>query len=340
MGSGLFEKIKLVLASIIRLVAITGIILFTYLVADISVGTVLFIVGSILLLTVFIMALIGLAKGKSRVFKKSGRFNFVLLLTETVLAMLILLVTFSVTTLVQEEVGLLSAQDKIGIVRNVFSLSEKEVTDFTQEYPVLEKDNVTFRYHPNTEESVKKMANSLESIEDLEKDIYGKVVDKSKPLELIVLKDADDYFTLNPNTDTMEGGHYRSNVKRAMVYEDGATGDQEDYFILEVFTHEYSHYLMDMYFKQEDLDWRDIPVWFDEGVAELMSCRMIPTHMLPEGKTLDTSFLDLHTHTEWDKSKAEPNTKVYDQAYLAVLYLLGSQSGDLFFDFGFIETTK
>ncbi|GEK91804.1 collagenase [Alkalibacterium kapii] len=325
------KNLKLVLTSIFRLLVITGIILLTYLVVGVELGAIIFIAGSILLLIVFIMALIGSVKGKSRVFKKAGRFKLVLILTDTVAAMLILLVAFSVTTLVQEEVGLLSAKDKIAIVRNAFSSDKNKVNDFTQAYPVLETDNIIFRYHPDTEKSVEKMTSIFTAVEDMEKDIYGKAVDKSEPLEVIVLRDADDYFTLNPNADTMEGGHYNSYFKRAMLYEDDVSENQENFHILEVFAHEYSHYLMDIFLEEEDLDWRDVPVWFDEGVAELMSYRTVPAHMLPEGKIFDTSFLDLHTHDEWDKSESKVDTRNYDQSYLAVLYLLDSQDGDLSF---------
>ena len=320
------ESIKHILTSVIRVVAIAVIILFTYTIVGSTVGTIIFISGSILFLTVIIIAISGLIKGKSPLLKTSNRFDFFMVLVDTLALSLILLVTWSSHTVLQEEIGPLSATQKIGLLHNALSSNEKELSSLTQHYPVLETDHITFRYHPDAEKSVEDMINALGAIEQLEEEIYGREIIKEEPLEVIVLKNADDYFEVNRNSHSAEVGQYDSDRKRAMIYQYEIRGMDEELYVFDTFVHEYSHYLLDQFVEQEDIDKQDVPVWFDEGMAELLESRVIPTMRMPEENHFDLSFTELRTHREWNKAKQDLD--VYYQAYLAVEYIIGNQ-GDL-----------
>lgn len=315
------KSIKHMLVSVIRFVVMTGIILFTYIFVGPTVGTIIFIVGFILLLAIFIDALIGMIKGKTRCLKTSGRFNLFIVLTDCVVISLILLITWSGNILMQEEFGPLSAMEKMSFVHNALSSNEKEISSFTQDYPVLETNHITFRYHPDTEVSVERMVTALAAIEELEKEIYGHEIQKVKPLEVLVLRNADDYYQLNPTIKTEDAGLYDPNRKRTIMYYDGVNAMEEDFYVVETFIHEYSHYLLDLFIEQEDLKYHEVPVWINEGIAELMRNRIISSMRLPEERDSNISFLDLQTSFEWNQ--ARETNDVYYQAYLAVEYIIG-----------------
>lgn len=254
------EGIKHMLVWVIRLVVTAGVILFTYTIVGNVLGTVIFVVGSIILLTVIISSFIGIVIGKSRLLKNSGRFELFQIITYSVAVGLILLNAWWANTVLKEEFGPLSATEKIGLIHNAFSSNENEISALTKDYPVLVTRHITFRYHPDTEKSVEGMIASLDAIEQLEIAIYGREIKKDKPLEVLIFKNADDYFELNRDVHSLESGHYDSNHKRAMVYKGGVSGMEDDLYVIETFVHEYSHYLLDLFLEQEDLKKYDGPV--------------------------------------------------------------------------------
>lgn len=106
------ERIKHLVMSVIRVVAVAVIILFTYTIVGSTAGTIIFFAGSVLFLAVIIIAISGLIKGRSPLLKTSNRLDFFMVLVDTLELSLILLVTWSSHTVLQEEIGPLSATEK------------------------------------------------------------------------------------------------------------------------------------------------------------------------------------------------------------------------------------
>lgn len=318
--------IKKILITSLSLI-ITAVVLVTfYLFADTTLGIIALGSAYALLFAVFILTLVGLIKGNVKFLDIEGRFNFLLILTYTLVTSALLLITWSVNYQLQEELGSLSFSEKIGLISGDYWFNDKKIESFTQDYPVRKVEHVTFTYHPNTEKQVEVMATTLGAITQLEREIYGRVIEKSEPLEVSVLRDADDYDQLNPNLKIAEAGFYNSMNKQAMVYHDATAESGDDLFVVETFVHEYSHYLFDLFLEEEGLDQRDVPVWFNEGIAEYIRNRVVSTFRVPYDFDQDLSYLDLHTQNSWNKAQSDAD--VYYQAQLGVEYIIGHK-GDL-----------
>lgn len=317
------KYVKPILSSVVGIVVTSTIILFTYIVVGNALGTLLFIIGSLILLTSIIHSLTGVAKGRSRLLKSFGRFNFFMLLTYCLAVSIILIITWSANIILEETFGELSASEKISLIHSAMSSNENEIHAFTEDYPELKTDHITFRYHPDTEKSVEGMVASLGAIEQLEKDMYRGKIKKNDPLEVLVLKNADDFNQLNLNNTIENAGIYNPNKKRVMLYQGGVSGMEDEIYGIETFVHEYSHYLFDLFLEAERINTHDIPVWYNEGIAEFMRSRIISNMRMPGERESFASYLELHTHDEWDRARL--TNDVYYQAYLAIEYIVAEQ---------------
>lgn len=317
------EYAKNIILWLARLVVTIIIIVFTYIFVGNVLGTIIFFIGAILLLIISIFSLIGMVRGRSKLLKSMGRFNFFMIFSNCLAVSIVLLVTWSANIILEEEFGELSASEKISLIHSAVSSNENEISAFTQGYPELESGHITFRYHPDTIKSVEEMIATLDVIKQMEKDIYGREIEKTESLEVLVLRNADDYFKLNNNFQSADRGLYDSNRKRAMIYQGGVSGMEDDLYVIETFVHEYSHYLFDLFLEQEELNMREVPIWFNEGIAEFMTKRVITNTMMPGEGEFTISYLDLHTDGEWDQALLTNN--IYYQSYLGVEYIVGNQ---------------
>lgn len=292
----------------------------TFILSGTEAGAILFILILIGFCVLFILSLAGLIKGQSRLLKMTSRTRLFSLLLSTFITSVLLILTFSAGYYIGEELDL-TPSDKITRLHRAFFSNEDDILAFTQDYPQLEADHIVFRYHPDTETAVTDMIVLMEAVEELEKEIYGQTIEKVEPLEVLVLKDSNDYFTLNRDYQSADKGLYDSRYKRAMIHQ-GDNIDSDNFYITEIFIHEYSHYLFDLYLEQEELNKHEVPVWYDEGIAEFMSNRILSARYLPGEESFELSFLDLHTHTGWDRAMA--TDPVYHQAFMGVEYIVGS----------------
>ncbi|WP_080146465.1 collagenase [Marinilactibacillus piezotolerans] len=317
------QKIRNIIGTIVGIILTVIVIGIIYLFADSQLGTWIMQFGVACLFVIFTAAVIGLIKGSSNFLRIKTRFNLSLVLTYSVAAGICLLFIWAVNAVLEEEYGRLTVTEKMAFVHQPSVAAEEMALEFTKDYPEEEYRHITFRYHPDTKPQVQKMIDTLESLANLEKEIYGYEIDKTEPLEVVVLGSSEDYIQLNSTFNETNVGYYNTFSKKAVVYHDTQTA--EDSFVLGIFAHEYNHYLFDLFAQKENIDESEIPPWFEEGISEYVRSQITDTVQYPEESNTTTSYSDLRTQQEW--LAAAENSDVYHLAYEAIDYLSASKDG-------------
>ena len=319
------RKIRNILITLSGLVLTAILLGVVFLFVDNIEGTIVLLLGAICLFALFFIMLVGLIKGDIKFLKLNGRFSMSLVISYIVVTSMLLCVMWFANFVIHERFGDLSASEKMSFIFGN-KVESKELQKVAGDYPVLEHDHITFRYHPDTEKLVNEIINTMESITELEKEIFGREITKNEKLEVIALRNSKDYIQLHPFSTETVGGSYDSSNKRATVYQERESFDDDESFMIGTFAHEYSHYLIDLFLAEEGLNDNDIPAWYKEGICEFFRYEIVDTITIHEKIDTGLKYTDLHTSENWNA--ASENTDVYYLAKRAIEYIVEHQ-GDV-----------
>ena len=85
-----------------------------------------------------------------------------------------------------------------------------------------------------------------------------------------------------------------------------------------------SNYALSCFLKENDISRDNIPMWFDEGLAEYSSCN----DKFTEEQIDYVSLLKLNSRRDWSSIKNEnKNSQVYDESMYA-MYMIAKQNGE------------
>jgi len=286
-------------------------------------GTLVLLLALIFLFVMFFIMLVGLVKGDIKFLKLNGRFNISLATSYLMLTSLLLSVMWLINYSIHARYGDLSARNKMNVIQGKVVVSES-LEKMTAGYSILNHEHITFRYHPATEKQVYEIIDTIENITELEKSIFGREIAKTDKLEVITLPNSKDYIQLNPLSTEEIGGSYDSSNKRAMVYQKRESYDDDESFIIGTFTHEYSHYLIDLFLVEEGIDDKDIPAWYKEGISEHFHHQTVDTISIHKNINTSLKYTDLHTLEKWNSESKKSDT--YYLAERAIEYIVGHQS--------------
>lgn len=316
------RNLLITLSGLILTAILLGVI---FLLVDKNQGTIVLFLGLICLFVLLFIMLVGLVRGEIKFLKLKGRFSISLAISYIVGTSMVLCVMWFVNFAINDRLGDLSASEKMNFTLRKEVVS-KELQKVTGDYPVIVHDHITFRYHPDTEEKVYEIIDKIESITEFEIKIFGQELIKTDKLEVIVLLNSKDYIQLNPQHTEAIGGSYDPRNKRAMLYQKRENLNDEESFIIGMFAHEYSHYLIDLFLAEEGIYDKDIPVWYEEGISELFHHQSVDTISSHGNIDANLKYTDLHTLENWNS--ASEKTDVYYFAERAIEYIAGHQ-GDL-----------
>ena len=306
-------------------IILTGVIIFgIYLFSSLVLGTIIFLSSLIILVTLIIYIIIGLITGRVSLFAFKSKFSKLLVCTYLITTSIILFFAWFLNLVLYFETSEnFTARDKINIIQGMTVLSKDEQLEFTSDYSVLEHNNIRFIYHPDTKKQVYKIIDSLNSIQNIESEVFGRNVKKNEPLEVIVLRDSKDYLRANPSFDETVGGSYHSDKKRIIVYQDREHFDDDKSFMVGTFTHEYSHYLFDLFLQEEGIADQDIPLWFEEGICDYIRFQIVDTIQMPGNIDPTLALTELHTNQSW--ISASNSSDVYYLAQRAIEFIIQQQ---------------
>lgn len=288
-------------------------------------GTIVLLVGLICLFVLFFIMLVGLVKGDLKFLKLNDRFNISLVITYLAVTAMLLSVMWLYNFSLHARLGDLTASSKMNFIQGKQVISEN-LQKLTEDYAVLEHDHITFRYHPDNEKQVYEIIDKIESLTELEIRIFGREINKTDKLEVIALLNSKEYIQLNPLSTETVGGSYDSSNKRATVYRDRESFDDDWSFMIGTFAHEYSHYLIDLFLTEEGINDNDIPAWYKEGISELFRYQTVDTISIPENIDTDLKYTDLHDQRDWSNASEKD---VYFLAEKAIEYIVGHHGGEM-----------
>ena len=113
------------------------------------------------------------------------------------------------------------------------------------------------------------------------------------------------------------------NLNKEITMPDNTKGFSDSSF-REILFHEYFHYALSCFLKENDISRDNIPMWFDEGLAEYSSCN----DKFTEEQIDYVSLLKLSSREDWSSIKDEnKNSQVYDESMYA-MYIIAKQNGE------------
>ncbi|VDG96848.1 Predicted O-linked N-acetylglucosamine transferase, SPINDLY family [Lysinibacillus sphaericus] len=285
-------------------------------------GTIVLILGLIALLTAFIFALISFIKSQSNFYNWNGLIKLSLKSLYLAITGILLVVLWIFNFAIIDEYGEFTPLDKMNIVLGKTDINEKAIQQLIKDYPELKSQNITFKYPPNAEDKVHEMISKMDDIEQLELEIFGYQIPKTKNLEVIILPNYEEYIQARPSAGAREGGSYTRMDNRAIIYERPINVPGEEPSLSGIFSHEYGHYLMDMFLVDKGIKFDDVPAWYHEGVSEYMGNQISEELKFPGNISPELTFYNLQSSQDW--KNATKQSDVYYFAGKAIEYVIGS----------------
>ncbi|MGG0644806.1 hypothetical protein ABE021_12800 [Sporosarcina gallistercoris] len=280
-------------------------------------GLVILVGGVVGLFLLFILSFKGRVEKQSKFFKWKGKVHFSFLLLYLLITGIILVIIGSLNFIIGVELGELSARDKLDFIKGNAAVNTRVLDEITDEYSVRIVDHMTFKYPAHLEPKVDGIIERMDEVETLEKQVFGEPLQKKKKLEIIILANAKEYSRIVPWAPSSQVGSYVRHRNRIMLYH------QEEVPSLQgIFSHEYSHYLLDIFLEQNKMEFEEIPKWYHEGVSEYVSLQVIGGDRYPHGSIPEISLNNLRNHVEWNKASRESD--VYYLAEKAIEYAVGN----------------
>ena len=311
----LFNLVSIVLTAIVLM----GIYLFL---GKLS-GNIVLIASLIGLATAFYFSFIALLTGETKFFKWKGKVKQYFILSYILVAGMLLITIWMFNFVINTEVGKLSAADKVSLLLREPDVNDEVVNELTKDYLVLSHQNITFTYPPDAEKDLHRIISNMDVLNQVEREVFGEDMQKSENLEVVVLPSFAEYIQAKPLAGEIEGGSYNRANKRALIYQQQELYDDAS-FLTGIFSHEYGHYLMDIFLAKQGIGFEDVPVWYHEGISEYISFQ--ETGDIRSFGNVDTElkFSNLQTHAQWDASKN--HSDVYSLARKAIDYVVRSQN--------------
>lgn len=280
-------------------------------------GLIILVGGIAGLFLLFVLSLKVFMGKQSKFFKWKGKVHFSFLLSYLIITLIFLVIIGSLNFVIGKELGELSARDKVDFIKGNAPVNTRVLDEITDEYSVRIVDHMTFKYPAHLESKVEEIIERMYEVENLEKQVFGEPLQKTKKLEILILANSKEYSRVVPWAPSSQVGSYVKQRNRIMLYQ------QEEVPSLQgIFTHEYSHYLLDIFLEQNKIDFDEIPKWYNEGVSEYISLQVIGGSRFPHGSIPEISLNSLRNHVEWNKASRESD--VYYLAEKAIEYAVGN----------------
>lgn len=278
----------------------------------------------IALFTAFIFALISFIKSQSKFYNWNGLIKLSLKSLYLAITGSLLVVLWIFNFAIIDEYGEFTPFHKMNVVLGKADVNEKAIQQLIKDYPELKNRNITFKYPPNAEDKVHEIISKMGDIEQLELEIFGYQIPKTKNLEVIILPNYDEYIQARTSAGEREGGSYTRLDNRAIMYEQPKDVNGEEPSLSGIFSHEYGHYLMDMFLVDKGIKFDDVPAWYHEGVSEYMGNQIGDESRKSGNISPDLTLDNLQSSQDWKNATNQSESDVYYFAGKTIEYVLGS----------------
>lgn len=269
--------------------------------------------------------------------KRSGILPFFLLtISTTFLSIYFLSINLMIATELGEN---LTIEEKYQLYMIPFQKKTVTLADYRE----MKEDKLTSTfghvdiYHdPEEIELIPIIEDSLDKADKLTTTIFGEV--KDNQIDLILHSSTQELYEKTSLIKTM--GYFddpNNIIGIAITDKSNILADQmpQSFYFQSTLLHEYTHYRLQAFIKQQGLYVYRIPLWFHEGVAEYVGMYNVAHRYYP---FQEVEFVNLDSHQDWEKYRLE-EYDVYLQSYYGIKYLV-DQYGESMIKTIVIETAK
>ncbi|WP_025784440.1 hypothetical protein [Sporosarcina sp. D27] len=316
--------VKYIFFTLIGLIITAILLVGVFLLSSKLWGTIVLILGLIGLFTAFIFALVNFIKSQSKLYNWNGLIKLSLKSLYLIITGTLLVVLWIFNFAIIDEYGEFTPLDKMNVVLGKTDINEKAIQQLIKDYPELKSQNITFKYPPNSEDQVHEMISKMGDIEQLELEIFGYQIPKTKNIEVIILPNYEEYIQARTSAGEREGGSYTRMDNRAIIYEQPKDVNGEEPSLSGILSHEYGHYLMDMFLVDKGIKFDDVPTWYHEGVSEYIGNQVGEELKSAGNISPDLTVVNLQSSQDWKNATKQSESDVYYFAGKAIEYVLGS----------------
>ncbi|XQY91133.1 hypothetical protein ACNRWW_16755 [Metabacillus sp. HB246100] len=239
----------------------------------------------------------------------------------------------STTYLITSELGKqLSFKEKLSIYTFQFSNLRTHQTNYNRlkiDKSVSVYGNVHIYYQESEEELLPVIHHSIDQAEALTTKLLGNVEDSS--IDLILHESTEELYNQTSLEQTMGYFDDPNDIMGIAITDLPAILDDQlphSFHFRSTILHEYTHYRLQAYIRQEGLYLYRIPLWFHEGVAEYIGMNNVahPLHTFEE-----TDFKHLITHQDWEEYRLR-GYHVYLQSYYAIRFIIDTYGEEIIRD--------
>ncbi|MGM7722843.1 hypothetical protein [Metabacillus sp. Hm71] len=316
--------IKNLVYSIISFIVIFVSLIGLFLFMNININLIFSIILVLLSFTLFcycLYAFISIKKDFHLLFLK-GISGLISLCCLSIVFTLMSVFFFSINFMISTELGKnLTIDEKVGLYMLPFQENETPPIDYLamKENKLIKTyRNVNIYYQPHERELLPIIEGILEKADSITTSLFGRI--KDNKIDLILHSSSEDLYKKTSLIETMgyfDDPNNTVGVAISDLDEILANRMPGSFYFQSTIMHEYTHYHLQAFIKEQGLFVNRIPLWFHEGVAEYIAMYDVTHRYYP---FQETSFEKLETHDEWEKYRLK-DYDVYLQSYYAIKFL-------------------
>lgn len=218
-------------------------------------------------------------------------------------------------------------------------LLQIEKDDYYDEMNEKNYENIRIIYNNDIETILPLIEKYIEEINTKSNTLLG--VNTSHKLTMQIDYD-EEVFLMRPTlftgeTDYNIGGYYNEKSNTMYLYTNNPIRDvlmnmpkanitegnisiSDNNFKDDLF-HEYTHYVIDSFIDDNEIDNKSVPLWFQEGICEYITGESI----FFDGELEYIPLNNLKTYEDWNKEKNNTKANIYEQSKLAVLKIVNEK---------------
>jgi hypothetical protein len=216
----------------------------------------------------------------------------------------------------------LTMEEKFEIYLLPFRKDQNTPTDYhamKTNKSVKKYRNVEIYYEPHEKDLLPIIEHVLDKTDAITTDFFGKVEDNN--IDLILHSSSEELYEQTSLIKTMGYFDDPNDIVGVAISDlDEILSDRMPgiFYFQSTIMHEYTHYRLQTFMKEQGLFVNRVPLWFHEGVAEYVGMYDVGHRYYP---FKEAPFEKLITHEDWEKYRFD-NYDVYIQSYYAIHYLV------------------
>lgn len=246
----------------------------------------------------------------------------------TLISFVVSIYFFSINLIISTEFGQnLTIEEKVELYTLPLQSNNRSTTDYNKmkkDKKVTTHKNVTIYYQYDEKDLVPIIKDVLNKADQVTTDLFGPI--KDNDIDLILHSSTDELYEKTSLKQTIGYFDDPNDIMGVAITDLPSILSDEtphSFYFSSTIMHEYTHYRLQAFVKEQGLYVYRIPLWFHEGVAEYVGMYNVDQRYFPFE---EADFKKLVTHKDWERFRLD-NFDVYTQSYYAIQFIV-SQFGE------------